>query len=97
MSHVIDFKDHFGGGLNNLHISSNLWEREWFASKSNFYTNRLRYSEMVKVCEDLGFTVKVVEVIRYATIPIKRKYLAREFLGLSDDDLSISEAHLVMF
>ena len=32
MSHVVDFKDHLGGGLNNMRFSSSLWESEWFAS-----------------------------------------------------------------
>jgi len=97
MSHVVDFKDHLGGGLNNLRISSGLWEQNWFASKSNFYTNRLRFSEVVKICEDTGFTLKTAEVSRYNVIPIQRKKLASEFSRLSDDDLSISEAHLVMY
>jgi len=97
MSHVIDFKDHLGGGLNNLRIPSSLWERAWFASKGNFYTNRLRYSEVIRIFEDYGFVVKVVEVNRFETIQIQKKHLAREFSDLSEDDLSISEAHLVMF
>ena len=97
MSHVVDFKDHLGGGLNNLRISSDLWEQNWFALKSNFYTNRLRFSEIVKICEDSGFTLKTAEVSRYKVTPIKRKKLASEFSKLTDDDLSISEVHLVMF
>lgn len=96
MSHVVDFKDHLGGGLSNLRISSILWEQNWFALKSNFYTNRLRFSEVVKICEDSGFILKMAEVSRYETTPISRKKLASEFSELSDDDLSISEVHLVM-
>lgn len=96
MSHVIDFKDHLGGALNNLRIPSSLWEKDWFASKSNFYTNRLRLSEIIKISENSGFVVDVVEVNRYKTVPIQKKQLAREFSGLSDNDLLISEAHLVM-
>mgnify|MGYP000091267238 CR=1 FL=1 len=97
MSHVVDFKDHLGGGLNNLRITSGLWEKNWFAAKSNFYTNRLRFSEVVKICEDAGFTLKTSDVSRYETIPILRKQLTSEFFALSDDDLSISEAHVVFY
>ncbi len=97
MSHVVDFKDHLGGGLNNLRISSGLWEQNWFAFKSNFYTNRLRFSEVVKICEDSGFTLKTAKVSRYEVTPIQRKQLASEFSRISDDDLSISEVHLVMY
>ena len=97
MSHVVDFKDHLGGGLSNLKISSVLWEQNWFASKSNFYTNRLRFSEVVKICEDSGFILKLADVSRYEITPISRKQLATEFSGLSDDDLSVSEVHFVMY
>jgi predicted SAM-dependent methyltransferase len=96
MSHVVDFKDHLGGNLNNLRFSSSLWEQEWFAVKSNFYTNRLRFSEIVKICEESGFEVKVVYISHYDTIPIKRNLLSKEFTHLSDEDLSVSETHLVM-
>jgi SAM-dependent methyltransferase len=96
MSHVIDFKDHLGGNLNNLRFSSSLWERDWFALGGNFYTNRLRFSEIIKICEESGFEVKVVDISHFDTIPIKRKLLSKEFANLSDDDLSVSEVHLVM-
>ena len=52
---------------------------------------------MVKKCEDSGFTLKTVKVTRYEVTPIQRKQLASEFSRISDDDLSISEVHLVMY
>ena len=96
MSHVIDFKDHLGGGLNNLRFSSSLWERNWFASDSGFYTNRIRLSEMISMCEDIGFEVEVRSLKYWERSPIKRKQLAREFYNLSDNDLLVSGAHLIM-
>jgi SAM-dependent methyltransferase len=96
MSHVVDFKDHLDGSLNNLRFSSSLWESNWFAAGSNFYTNRLRFSEIVKICEESGFEVRIVDISHYDTIPIKRNHLSKEFTNLSDDDLSVSETHLVM-
>jgi hypothetical protein len=96
VSHVIDFKDHLGGGLNNMRISSSLWERRWFASASGFYTNRLRFSEIVNVCEQVGFRVEVCSVRRWEVPPISRTRLSPEFRSLSDDDLCISGAHLIM-
>ena len=96
MSHVVDFKDHLGGGLNNMRFPSTLWELDWFASESGFYTNRMRLSEMILLCEDIGFSVKVCNTKRWTSFPIKRTQLAREFYDLSDDDLLISGAHLVM-
>ena len=96
MSHVVDFKDHLGGGLNNMRFPSTLWELDWFASDSGFYTNRMRLSEMILFCEDIGFNVKVRNTRRWTSFPIKRTQLAREFYDLSDDDLLTSGAHLVM-
>lgn len=96
MSHVIDFGDHLGGGLNNMRISSNLWERPWFAARSGFYTNRLRLSEIVKICEGVGFMVEVQSTVRWTESPIKRTLLAQEFRCLSEEDLCVSGAHLIM-
>ncbi|MCX7155360.1 MAG: class I SAM-dependent methyltransferase [Rhodocyclales bacterium] len=96
MSHVIDFKDHLGGGLNNMRFASELWERSWFAARSGFYTNRLRLSEIVGICERVGFRVEVQSTSRWAEPPIGRMLLASEFRCLSDDDLCVSGAHLIM-
>ena len=95
-SHVVDYKDHLVGGLNNLRFSSEFWEKNWFASKGRFYTNRIRLSEMIKICESIGFNVKIVKEKKWEIAPIKRKNLAEEFRELSDDDLLISGAHLIM-
>ena len=96
MSHVIDYKDHLGGALNNMRFSTNLWERDWFAADSGFYTNRLRISEMISICSDVGFDVDVRDVRRWEYLPIKRHQLAKEFRDISDDELLVSGAHLVM-
>lgn len=96
MSHVVDYKDHLGGGLNNMRFSTNLWERDWFSSNSGFYTNRLKMSEMISICNDVGFNVEVRHVRVWEMLPTKQKYLAKEFNDLSMDDLLISGAHLKM-
>ena len=96
MSHVIDYKDHLGGGLNNMRFPEELWEREWFASNGGFYTNRLRMSEMVSICSDAGFEVEISSTRCWETVPIKRNRLAKEFQHFSDDELRVSGAHLVM-
>ena len=96
MSHVVDFKDHLGGKMNNMRFSSNFWEHDWFASRSGFYTNRIRLQEMIAICEDIGFEVVVDDLEHWELLPIKRKQLAQEFINLTDEDLKVSEAHLVM-
>ena len=96
MSHVVDFKDHLGGGLNNMRFSSFLWEKEWFASCSGFYTNRIRLKELIAICKDIGFKVEVVNLECWDFLPIEREHLADEFSNLTDEDLKVAGAHLVM-
>ena len=97
ISHVVDYKDHLGGSLNNMRFPSSLWEKNWFASKSGFYTNRLRISEMIKICKDVGLNVEIKNIKKWDTLPINRGSMANEFESLSDDDLLISGAHLIMY
>jgi SAM-dependent methyltransferase len=96
MSHVVDYKDHLGGGLNHMRFSSELWERDWFAEESGFYTNRMRMSEMIFICRGIGFDVDIRNVSYWKSLPIKRDHLAKEFHYFSDDELLVSGAHLVM-
>ena len=96
MSHWVDFKDHLGGGLNNMRISSSLWEKEWFGRRSGFYTNRIKMEEILSICHNMGFHVKLNSIRRWEAIPIDRNQLAEEYKNVLDDDLIISGAHLVM-
>lgn len=88
-SHQIDLRDHLSGGLNNRRFSDKVWESDVFAN-SGFYTNRISFSEMPVLFEQAGFTVDICSVRRWAASPIKRNQLAREFRGLSDEDLCVS-------
>ncbi len=94
-SHVVDFKDHLGGSLHNLRFGDNLWERSWFAKRSGFYTNRLRYSEILAAFHAAGFSVQTVARRTWDAPPLPRRALAEQFRSLSDDDLSVQGATLV--
>lgn len=94
-SHQIDLKDHIGGSLNNLRISSGWWEREWMAT-SGFYTNRLRKCEFVRIFEDAGFDTKIVSTHCWDECPIDRPLLAREFHNLPDDELRVKDFLIVL-
>lgn len=94
-SHQVDLKDHLGGGLNNLRFPSRWWEAEWLA-RSGFYTNRIRFSEMMRVFAAEGFSVERLVTGRFESLPLPRTSLAREFRNLSDEDLMISEFHAVL-
>lgn len=94
-SHRIDLQDHLGGALNNLRFQSELWE-SGFMSGSGFYTNRLRYPEMLKCFEDAGFSAQVLQVNRWEKLPTPRKHLSREFQDFSDDELCISGFDIIL-
>lgn len=86
MSHSVDFKDHLGGALNNLRFSSRLWESNLMAN-SGFYTNRIRYGEMLQRMENAGFQANSAEAEQWDTPKILRHQLAKEFRNLSDSDI----------
>lgn len=94
MSHRVDFKDHLGGALHNLRVSSRYWESPFFA-ESGFYTNRLRASEILSAMEQAGFSCHVHQQDRWPAPPLARVKLAEEFSGLSEDDLCVSGMDLV--
>ena len=77
-SHRIDLRDHLGGGLNSLRFSSSLWETD-FMRRSGFYTNRIRYHEMLHLFETAGFSVKVLNIDKWQQLPIFPTKLAAEF------------------
>jgi len=95
-THQIDFRDHLGGGLNNLRFSESLWEAPWFARRSGFYTNRLRLSGMTAMMRAVGFKVEVVEASRWAVPPVVWAKLAPGLRGLAEDDLCVWEAFVVL-
>jgi SAM-dependent methyltransferase len=94
-SHQVDLQDHLGGVLNNMRISSRLWETELMA-RSGFYTNRIRFTEMCRIFEHAGFLVDVLSVVRWDAVPISIENLAPEFRHHSQDDLLVSSFHVLL-
>lgn len=94
-SHRIDLKDHLGGGLNNLRFSTAFWESD-FMRQSGFYTNRIRFKEMMEFFKIAGFDVVVLQIDRWSQLPILRKKLSVEFRQLEEDDLLISGFDVVL-
>jgi len=87
-SHRVDLKDHLGGALNNLRFRPAIWESDFFVS-SGFYTNRLRFAEMLALFSEAGFEIRSTAVRRWSTMPTPRRALAPEFRRFSDDQLCI--------
>ncbi len=94
-SHRIDLKDHLCGGLNNLRFSERIWESD-FMSNSGFYTNRLRYNELLDIFHQTGFKTQVVHVDQWKSLPIPKVMLSNPFKQLSDDDLKVSGFDVIL-
>lgn len=85
-SHTVDFADHFNGQLNNLRFSESLWESPLFAN-SGFYTNRIRFGEMISMFESASFRVNIVSTKRWTKLPTARRHLDDHFSALPDEEL----------
>lgn len=94
-SHDIDLRDHLGDALNNLRFSESLWESDFMAS-SGFYTNRIRYSEMLKLFRQSGWDVEIIRVNRWPRLPTPRAKLSESFQHLPDDELRVSTFDVIL-
>ena len=94
MSHNIDLMDHLNYSLNNLRFSEKRWESDFFA-KSGFYTNRLRYSQIIKYFENNDFVITYQDNGKWLDYPIDLKKINNEFAHLSGEDLLIRTMHIV--
>lgn len=94
-SHKVDLKDHLGGGLNNMRFSHSIWESKFFA-RSGFYTNRIRFSEMILILRNAGFEVEILNERRWSSCPIQRKSLSKDFSNVTNEDLLISGFDVLM-
>ena len=95
-SHRIDFKDHLGGSLNSLRFSANLWEKDWFAFRSGFYTNRIRLSQVLSEFESAGFVVEVSGTEMWDQLPLRKDQMSKEFIGMEDTDLLTKGANIIV-
>lgn len=86
--HRVDLQDHLGGALNNLRFADAIWESS-FMAQSGFYTNRIRYREMLSLFEQAGFLVEVKRELRWKSLPTPRNKLHSRFRSLDQDDLLV--------
>ena len=94
-SHRVDLKDHLGGALNNLRFSRKVWESDFF-SQSGFYTNRIRYTDMLERFRVAGFDISWVSDDRWETVPTPLNKLDKEFQKLDMNELSISGFDIIL-
>lgn len=87
--HRVDLRDHLGGALNNLRFDKATWEGRLFR-ESGFYTNRIRFAEMLDIFERAGFTCHTPRVARWDRLPTPRAKLAEPFRQMPEDSLLVS-------
>lgn len=88
-SHQVDLRDHLGGALNNLRFSDRVWESIFFVN-SGFYTNRIRYNQMLELFKMAGFQIESTKITRWVSLPTPRNKIAIEFSTFPEDELLVS-------
>lgn len=88
MDHNINYKDHLDESLNSLRFPKSFWESSLIAN-SGFYTNRIPASEMHQFFVKQGFNVFNEKFGRWPSLPIKRKFLHKDYNRFSNEDLMI--------
>lgn len=94
-SHEVDFKDHLGGGLNNLRFSDKVWESKYFTN-DGFYTNRLRHSQVIGYAVQSGFKMLSDHFTSWDSLPKYHDSFAREFRLFDENDIRIKEAVITL-
>jgi predicted SAM-dependent methyltransferase len=94
-SHRVDFSDCISNSLNNLRFSDSVWESKQFRS-SGFYTNRIRFTEILSLFESVGFKVKVTNVLKWREMPVKINFLNKKFSTLDENELMIRGADFLL-
>lgn len=87
-SHSIGIWDQMGFALNHLRFSKRFWESPAVA-RSGCYTNRVRFSQMIRLFQAAGFHVDITEVNRWPALPTPRRRLDPMFHRFNDDDLRV--------
>jgi SAM-dependent methyltransferase len=94
-SHAIPIKDIIGGKLNDLRFGPGIWESPLMAN-SRFYTNRLRYQELLRLFREAGFEPEVIRRGEWETLPTPRRKMAKEFAMLPEEDLKVAEFDVLL-
>src|SRR6266849_2357448 len=94
-SHHTGFGDILGGKMIDLRFSDRVWESSFMAN-SGFYTNRLRYQEVLRLFRQAGFEPEILKVTRWKTLPTPRRKMAQPFASLPEQELQVSGLDVVL-
>lgn len=93
-SHQIDLKDHLGESLNSLRFSAGIWGSN-LIKRSGFYTNRLRCYQLKKIFLMSGFNILKIQLNKWEKIPIKRRWLFKDFKNIDKEELLIKGMYIL--
>jgi hypothetical protein len=65
-------------------------------TSSGFYTNRIRFGEMMRISHHAGFKAQIINMNKWPEAPISKNKLAREFREIDTDDLLISGLDIIL-
>ncbi len=94
-SHVIDYRDHLGGGINQYRFSEEEWESAIYKAMPN-YVNRITYYEMVDIFKRVGFQVVEAETKKWDRIPLEQKEMAEQFLQFDYECFRVKTGRLLV-
>ena len=94
-SHYTAFGDILGGKLNDLRFHAQIWESSLMAN-SGFYTNRIRFTELLQLFREAGFAPQVTRSARWEALPTPRRKMSHEFAILPEDELRVSQLDVLL-
>jgi predicted SAM-dependent methyltransferase len=94
-SHQVDLRDHLDAALNHLRFGDREWESDFMAN-SGFYTNRIRFRQMLDIFVRTGFKVEVTDSSQWDVLPTPKNTFAQEFKGLQTNELLVYRFDVVL-
>ncbi len=94
-SHQVDLRDHLDESLNNLRFSEKIWESKLF-TQSGFYTNRIRFDEMIAIFKDSKFNVEIKNILKWDKLPLPKSKLNKKFQSVPEDVLKIKVFDVIL-
>lgn len=94
-SHEVDLRDMLGGSLNHLRFSDQVWESRWTA-RAGFYSNRIRFTEMMDTFGRSGFGVISVEKKYWQKLSVARSKMTGRFRAMDESELLVQGFRVVL-
>lgn len=93
--HVIDYRDHLGGGINHFRFPESKWESELYRQMPN-YVNRVSHGDMIEMFERNGFKILAEKKEYWKKLPLDTKKMAKPYCDKEADTYMVKTACIVM-